>query len=143
MLEAGTPAPEVSLPTLAGGSWKLSDALRSAPVLLAFFKVSCPTCQLTLPFLSRIPNVVAVSQDDAAGTRDFGARFGSLPETVLDAGPRYTASNAYGITHVPSLFLVGSDGKIAKAIDGFSKADLEELGVRFAPNEKVPALRPG
>jgi thiol-disulfide isomerase/thioredoxin len=50
------------------------------PVLLAFFKITCPTCQLTFPFLQRLmdrggPRVVGISQDDAAGTAEFNEAF--------------------------------------------------------------------
>lgn len=139
-------APEVELPDLEGKRWKLSEALKSGPLLLVFFKISCPTCQFTLPFLERfdLPRVVAISQDDAAATRAFGTRL----YTVLDTPGTYPASNAYGITHVPALFLVETDGRISDAEYGFSKADLEKLGARFGvtpfhPGEQVPDLRPG
>src|SRR5665213_2106524 len=97
-------APDFELPDLSGEPWKLSYALKDGPVLLVFFKISCPTCQLTLPFLERFdsPQVVAISQDDAGGTRGFGTKL----RTVLDTPRTYPVSNAYGITHVPALFLV-------------------------------------
>lgn len=139
-------APKVELPDLDGKPWRLSEALKNGPVLLVFFKVSCPTCQFTLPFLERfdLPQIIAISQDNAAATRAFGTR---LP-TVLDTPGTYPASNAYGITHVPALFLVETDGRISEAGDGFNKADLEKLGARFGvtpfrPGEQVPDLRPG
>jgi peroxiredoxin len=139
-------APDFELPDLSGEPWKLSEALKNGPVLLVFFKVSCPTCQLTLPFLERFdsPQVIAVSQDDAAGTRGFGTKL----RTVLDTPRTYPVSNAYGITHVPALFLVESDGRISDSVEGFSKANLEKWGARFGvapfhPGEQVPALRPG
>ena len=51
--------------------------------------------------------------------------------TLIDAPRAYPASNAYRITHVPSLFLVETDGKISQAIEGFSKADHRETGRPF------------
>ena len=35
----------------------------------------------------------------------------------------YPASNAYGISHVPSLFLVERDGTIAWSMEGFVKRE--------------------
>jgi peroxiredoxin len=156
MLGEGAAAPNIQLTGLAGGLWSLGDALRRGPVVLAFFKISCPTCQLTLPFLQRMadsgsltaPQLIAISQDDAAGTREFQDRFGLSMPTLLDTAQTFPASNAYLITSVPTLFVVEADGIISSAVEGFNKAALLRLGERFgiAPfheGDKVPALRPG
>jgi peroxiredoxin len=158
MLETGTAAPDFELSDLDGKSWRLKDSLARGPVLLAFFKTSCPTCQFTFPFLQRLadsngagpdrPHLVAITQDDAAATRQFEEKFGVSMPTLVDEPRAYPASNAYRITHVPSLFLVEKDGKISQAFDGFSKVEIEKLAERFhaAPfrsGEQVPALRPG
>ena len=156
MLAAGAQAPDIRLPDLDGQARTLTDLLKDGPVLLAFFKISCPTCQLTFPFLQRLgnsqgsgaPRLIAVSQDEALATREFQDRFGLSMATLLDVPRSWPASNAYQITTVPSLFLVEADGKISMASEGFNKLVLEKLGERFhvAPfNEEdlVPALRPG
>jgi peroxiredoxin len=159
MIQTGTAAPDFELPDLDGRPWRLKDSLARGPVLLAFFKISCPTCQFTFPFLQRLiegnaeadpdaPRLVAITQDDAAATRQFEERLGVSMPTLVDDPRTYPASNAYRITHVPSLFLVEKDGKISQAFDGFSKAEIEKLGERFqaAPfraGEQLTALRPG
>jgi peroxiredoxin len=121
-------------------------------VVLAFFKTTCPTCQYAFPFLERLKGdtpLFAVSQDDAESTRQFHAEFGITLPTLLDsAGRGYPASNAYGITYVPSLFLVEPDGRISWASTGFHKSELEELGRRlgvapFRPGENVPEWKAG
>jgi peroxiredoxin len=150
MIQPGLPAPAIELPDLNGVPHNLQDALRNGPVILAFFKVGCPTCQLALPFLERLAasaNVIAVSQDDARDSREFNQRFGISVPTLLDARP-FPVSNAYRITNVPSVFVVETDGRISSAHHGFNKAELEKLGQRFgAPvfrdTDRVPALRPG
>ena len=155
MLRPGDFAPDINLPDLDGAAWNLREALRHGPVVFAFFKITCPTCQLTLPFLQRLadspssgPQLVAISQDDVPDTREFHQRFGVSMPTLTDAPPRYSAGNAYRITSVPSIFVVETDGKIASAVDGFNKAELEKLGQRFGvspfrESDRVPALRPG
>jgi len=156
MLGEGAEAPEIRLTDLDGGSWSLRDALKKGSVVLAFFKISCPTCQLTFPFLQRMadsgsstaPQLIAISQDDAAGSRQFQERFRLSMPTVLDTARTFPASNAYQITSVPSLFVVEADGIISSAVEGFNKVALLRLGERFniAPfheGDKVPALRPG
>jgi peroxiredoxin len=151
MLAEGTIAPDFEL-----GGWSLSDALGRGPVLLAFFKISCPVCQLTFPFLRRLgdrpspgaPQLIAVSQDDAKGTAQFQQRFGPTEPALLDEGSAYRVSNAYRLRNVPTLYLIEPDGVISMAVTGFSKAHLETLGERFGMDtfragEQVPAMRPG
>jgi peroxiredoxin len=146
MLAEGAVAPDLTI-----GEWSLAASLKKGPVLLAFFKIACPTCQLTMPFLERLAGaaqVVAISQDDRTGTDQFRKRFHVAMPAVLDGGPAYTASNLYGIRNVPSLFLVEPNGKISMASTGFSKAHLEQLGERFGvpvfrAGEDIPVFRPG
>jgi len=140
MLGVGSTAP------LFGPVERLTTA-----VLLAFFKMSCPACQLTFPFLQRLadrggPRVVGVSQDDAEGTAEFKAAFGVRFETVIDEG--YEFSGDYGLEYVPSLFLVEPDGRISWKSEAFVKADLEELAARwgvtmFDAGDRVPKYKPG
>lgn len=158
MLETGSSAPAFTLKTLDGGTQSLEQILARGPVLLAFFKVSCPVCQYTFPFLDRIHSgggpkaavqIVGISQDKPAATRDFVQEFGvTFPVLLDEAGEDYPASNAFGIHTVPSLFLVETDRHISAAGNGFSKKDLEQLGYRvgvtpFQPGERVPEFKPG
>jgi peroxiredoxin len=146
MLSAGSKAPISSLPGLA-------EILSRGPVLLVFYKISCPTCQFTLPFLERIAKgsvqIVTISQDDVAGTNRFQDRFRVTMPTLLDSEDQgYPASNAFAITHVPSLFLVEPDATISLASEGFLKTDLEAIGTRaglpvFSAEESVPAWKAG
>jgi len=154
MLEAGKAAPGFVLQISDGGQATLTEALAKGPALLAFFKIGCPVCQMTFPFLERLANnaaiqVIGISQDEAGPTEKFKQKFGVTFPTLLDASSEgYPASNGYGITSVPSFFLVEQDGTISKSFQGFSKRDLEELGERmrvtpFRADEKVPEFRPG
>ena len=69
-LTVGTKAPDFSLPIIGeGGKFSLQDALQQGPVLLAFFKVSCPTCQYTFPFLERIHRAHGDKKVAIVGTR--------------------------------------------------------------------------
>jgi peroxiredoxin len=154
-------APDFSLQALKGSLTSLHGLLASGPLLLAFFKVSCPTCQLTLPFLERLyvgrspdaPQIVAISQDDASATHSFNLRYGiSLPvlldPSAVGVSPRFPASNAYGITNVPTLFFIEPDRRISLSVTGFEKAVMESLGVRFGVTvfraaDRVPVFQPG
>nr|AER58208.1 redoxin domain-containing protein [uncultured Acidobacteriota bacterium] len=154
MLEAGGHAPAFELKSLNGEKRSLDDILAAGPALLAFYKVSCPVCQLTFPYLERLAagsslQIIGISQDDDSSTKGFNQRFGVTFPTLLDQSKEsYPASNAYGISTVPSLFVVNKDGQIALAFSGFSKRDLEKVGERagvkpFQPEDNVPEWKAG
>ena len=164
-LEAGVRAPEIELALLDESKFSLSEARKCGPVVAAFFKVNCPTCQLAFPYLDRIFKaysksgkftLVGISQNEADFTEAFKAKFGvsfSLALDVEESG--YPASNAYGLTNVPSVFLISTDGQIELSSVGWSKADMEELSKKiaamsntipakiFGADEKVPEFKPG
>ncbi len=118
-LTAGKTAPTFQLATTTGERLSLPEALADGPVLLAFFKVSCPTCQFTFPFLERIyqqlreqgVQIWGVVQDKAQEGARFAATYGLTFPILIDDSP-YKVSRAYGLTHVPTLFLVKPDGHI-------------------------------
>ena len=161
-LSSGKTAPSISLSTVEGEKVSLADALAKGPVLAAFFKVSCPTCQFTAPFLERLHETYGgdnftlwgISQDDSDDTREFCQEF-DVDFPILLENPGYALSNQYGISMVPSIFVINPDGKIQSVSEGFSKADLEEIAALaaraknvsltplFKPSEHVPAVKPG
>jgi peroxiredoxin len=161
-LTAGTPAPAISLASTNGQNMSLADALKKGPVLAAFFKVSCPVCQFTFPFLERMYetygdanfSIWGISQNDARDTREFLKEYGVKFPTLIDEGT-FVASNEYGLTNVPSIFLISPDGKIKVSSVGFAKADLENIAAEaarasgkpaaplFKPGEVIPDYKPG
>ncbi len=154
LLAAGVPAPPFRLANLSGDTQALEEILGRGPALLAFFKISCPVCQLTAPYLERLSRnsavqVIGISQDDPSVTRGFLERFGVEFPVLLDqAREGFPASNAFGISSVPSMFLVEPGGVISRAFYGFSKRDFEEIGARagvsvFEPDDPVPEWKAG
>ena len=160
--DVGEKAPDFSLPGLEGGEFTLSQALQNGPVVVAFFKVTCGTCQFTFPFLERLHRAYAqdavafrgVSQDDAEKSRHFREQFGFTFPIALDA-PAYVASKSYLFSYVPTILLVDRERKIRFRQTGFSKAGLIRLSEEiarlasrppapaFLPSELVPEAKPG
>jgi peroxiredoxin len=161
-IESGHTAPGFSLKALDGKEYSLEKLLERGPAVVAFFKISCPVCQFTFPFLQRLheryagdgATVIGVSQDDARDTMEFNREHGVAFPTLVD-GAGYPASNAYGLTNVPTIFLIMPDGKVQVSCIGFSKSDLESIASElslykklpaaplFPTNEIVPAYKPG
>ena len=159
---AGNTAPGFSLKSLDNQSFSLHTLLQRGPVLAAFFKISCPVCQFTFPFLERLHqrygsgdvSILGISQDDARATRQFAREYDlTFPMLIDEDG--YPVSNAYALTNVPTTFLIDTDGTVKVSSMGFDKKDLEtiarELAERrkisltplFRPDEVIPASKPG
>ena len=130
---------------MSGGNFSLAEALGKGPVVLAFFKISCPVCQFTFPYLERIyqaakgknVTIVGVSQNSQADTAAFAREYGITFPIALDDQKRYPASNAYGLTNVPTVFYVASDGEIEISSIGWSRADLEQIARKISENSKI------
>ena len=159
---AGNTAPEFSLKSLDQRQYALRSLLERGPVVAAFFKISCPVCQFTFPFLERLhqqygsggATFLGISQDDARATKSFASEYGVTFPVVLDEDG-YPVSNAYGLTNVPTIFLIETDRKVKVSSMGFDKKDLETVATQlaerqkigltplFRPDEVVPANKPG
>jgi peroxiredoxin len=154
LIEPGSPAPDFRLQRLDGGEARLQELIADGPTLFAFFKVSCPVCQLAFPFLDRIHSpatrpVYGISQNDSADTREFIKRFSiGLPILLDREDAKFPASNAYEISSVPTMFLVERDGSVSRVIEGWNKREVEWLGKQagvnpFRENDNVPAWKAG
>src|SRR5262245_19174351 len=159
---AGNPAPNFSLKSLDSKEFSLAGALKKGPVVLAFFKVSCPVCKFTFPFLERLYQryksgsltFLGISQDNASASRNFAKEFGVTFPILLDDSS-YTVSNAYGLSMVPTVFLIEPDGTTKISSMGFVKTDLESIADSladrqnltrtpvFLKTESIPASKPG
>jgi len=154
-LVTGVMAPGFTLPAVDGKPFSLAEALQKGPVLLAFFKTSCPVCQYAFPFFERVyqanreqnVTVLGVSQDAAKDTKGFLKDYGvSFPVALDDKSHGYAVSNAYGLTNVPTAFLISPGGEIEVSSVGWSKADVEEIHRRLAEyrnQEALPLWRKG
>lgn len=154
----GAPFPRLTLREANG------DAAPTPPreTLYAVFKTTCPTCEFTWPFLERLRRaseggfeVVAISQDDPGRTAAFNARLGARIRTLYDPEP-WPASDRLGVTSVPTLLLVGEDGRVRDTIVGFEREKMRALATRGSglagrpaadifedSGREVPALKAG
>jgi len=162
-LEPGTKAPEFTLLTMERSQFSLSEAFARGPVVAAFFKISCPTCQFAFPFLQRIYEahghkgitIVGISQNSKKDTAAFTKEYKISFPILLDDTNSYPVSNAYGLTNVPTIFWIAQDGEIEISSVGWIKKDMEEFNQRaaeasadsvkplFRSNEQIADFRAG
>lgn len=149
MIEAGSIAPTATLESLQGLPIPL-DALRgNGKALLLFVEADCPTSRLALARLQPLGaplarsgvTLIAVHQDPrdvAARTmRECGADFAALSE----ADP-YATSAAFDVRTLPTAFLIGADGRIETAIEGWSRDDFAGIaaGAAALPGADIDRL---
>jgi peroxiredoxin len=147
-LTVGTSAPDFSLSAMDGKSFNLRDALARGPVVLIFFKVSCPTCQYTLPFYERLykaygdkqVTLAGISQNDRKDTAAFCREFQITFPVLLDPTNNYPVSNAHGLTNVPTIFWIEQDGSIEISSAGWVKKEFDDINRRWAEaGQNAPA----
>jgi peroxiredoxin len=162
-LAPGTQAPDFTLPATDGKAFSLRVALARGPVVAAFFKISCPTCQYAFPFLQRIHEahggrsvtIVGISQNAKKDTAAFIKEYGITFPVLLDDTHSYPVSNAYGLTNVPTIFWIAPDGDIEISSVGWVRKEMEEFNQRaaqalseptkplFLPEEHIADFRAG
>src|SRR5580765_4362857 len=130
--------------------------------VLAFFKATCPTCMLGLPFIDKLflhhrndsnIKMFGIAQEPESEAEKFAQQFAPALPMELDSSP-FKLSQAYQLTNVPAVFLVNSEGKIEQTIVGFIKKEYEALAQRLAfltqktvvdifGGIQVPEMKPG
>jgi peroxiredoxin len=139
-LSSGSRAPDFTLPTMEGKPFSLRQASARGPVLVTFFKISCPVCQYAFPFLQRIHRahgdksvtIVGVSQNGKKDTAAFLKEYGVTFPVLLDDTDSYPVSNAYGLTNVPTMFWIAPSGEIEISSVGWLRQAVEEFNQRAA-----------
>jgi peroxiredoxin len=145
VLTVGTDAPDFELRALDGRRFALREELANGPIVLAFFKVSCPTCQYAFPFLERLEQayghktvrIFGVSQNGPKETAAFINEFGVTFPVLLDDTEKYPVSNAYGLTNVPSIFWIARDAEIEISSVGWVKTDFMAINRKMAEAGKI------
>jgi peroxiredoxin len=151
MLQPGNRAPSIALPDATTGD-AVTDPWRDGPVVLAFFKTTCPVCQMAAPKVQALADsgvrVLAVGEDPPPEIRSYSDRYRQKVTTLSEAAP-YPASDAFGIDTVPTLILVDEDGTVRDAVvswdrDGWNRFAEAAGGTAVSDDgDGLPPFRPG
>jgi len=151
------PFPLLSLPDLEGAERPFVTAWAARPALFVFGHRDCITTRMTLPFVDRIhrrrppdTSVIAILQDDAESVRELRRDLELDLPVRLEADP-YPVAAEMDLRTVPTVMLVGTDGRIARTCEGFKRDELEALaramgmvGPLFTEADAgLPPRRPG
>jgi len=124
----GTAAPELTLPTLDGPDFKLSDSKGKEMLVLYFWDIACPYC------VKGMPDIVQLGKDYASkGVRFMTVNLGDSPEEVkafrtgkFDEAPvavdaKRLCGEMFRISGVPHLVVIDKQGSIAEVLVGVPK----------------------
>lgn len=121
---SGTEAPDFSLRRVDSDEEVSLSSFRGKTVLLDFWATWCPPCREQMPIVQKLADdpslsddlvILSVNADEARPDRqakvetylsDNGYRF----TTIMDDG---RAVSAYGVSNLPTLFIVDPQGKVA------------------------------
>ncbi len=136
----GAVAPDLRLPNADGAMVSLADS-KGKVVLVDFWASWCGPCKASFPALdalyqelrNRGLEVIAVNVDERRS--DAAAFLADKPHSmVVLFDPKGTAPLAYGVTGMPTSFLIGRDGRVrfvhtgytAKTVDTYRR-EIEQL----------------
>jgi peroxiredoxin len=152
MLAAGDRAPTFLLDDIDSGERVSKPWEGAGPTVLAFFKATCPVCQMVAPKVDALARsgaqVVAIGEDPASTLAGYRSRHGQDVPTLTEPAP-YRVSDAYGLVSVPTIFLVDGDGVVRDAVAGWDRDGWNRLAVAAggapvsAPGDGLPSFRPG
>ncbi|HEY5195533.1 MAG TPA: TlpA disulfide reductase family protein [Solirubrobacteraceae bacterium] len=117
-------APALPSRAIDGSSVSIAS-LRGHPVLINFFASWCHPCQQEAPALARFASspagqghLVGIDTGDTSVTdaKRFVARYGWGFSVLNDANS--TTANDYGLSYLPTTYVVDGDGRIVKKLLG-------------------------
>jgi len=134
-IEVGDQAPDFTLSDADGRPVTLS-AFSGKVIVLDFFASWCPPCRIEIPDFIKLQNeygnkgftMVGVSLVSPKDTKEFASQSGINYPVAVDNGK---VSAAYGpIRSIPTTFVIGKDGRVAKVYIGYRPKDIFEKDIK-------------
>jgi peroxiredoxin len=127
ILEAGATAPQFTTTDLNGNTLDLGSALAAAPVLLVFAHPAINASRLVVGYLRRwaeiAPNVPVwvLSEGRLEETKSYVGEGEGLYLKMPVSHDNCAVAGLYGAKFLPTMYLIGSDGKIIRGYSGFNR----------------------
>jgi len=143
-LEEGDAAPNFSAPRLEGGGQLSLSDYKGKVVFVDFWASWCGPCLTSLPLIEEMRKqfpdedfqVVAINLDqDKKKARRFLAKHSIGYPSVSD--PKGLLPERFGLSTMPSSYLLDRDGVVRYVHEGFRKGDEDELESKITQLVKV------
>lgn len=132
-LEVGQAAPSFQLPAWKGDIMSLQQ-YQGKVILLDFWASWCGPCRQSFPLFNQLYKdlkekdfvILAVNIDE--DQKDALKFLEEVPvDFAIGFDPKGKTPESYGLKGMPTSFVIGKNGKIAKVIEGFTPTELVEI----------------
>jgi len=135
LLAKGTEAPEWTLPDADGKDVSLKS-LRGQVVVIDFWASWCGPCKMAMPYLQQLSDefkdkavkVYSVNCRERGGDARARQYLKTKGFTYPQLFEGDQAANAYLVRGIPTIYVIGTDGKILMAERGFRPQKMTEIG---------------
>jgi peroxiredoxin len=127
ILEAGSPAPLFVSADQNNAPLELASALQKAPVFLVFAHPAIHASRLVVGYLRRWAEIApsvpvwVMSQGRLEETQKYIGEGDSLYLKMPVAQDNCAVASLYGAKYLPTMYLIGQDGKIIRGYSGFNR----------------------
>ncbi|MFN4242437.1 MAG: TlpA family protein disulfide reductase [Tepidisphaerales bacterium] len=148
----GQQAPDITLDTLAGETFTLSD-LKGNVVVMDYWATWCPPCRESLPHFNKLANdsdlaarglrVFAINAREDAGKVQAFLQQNNYTFTV-PMDPEGKFGQLYRVRGIPTTVIVGRSGKVREVFVGFGPGSAERIdrAIEAALKEPAPGSEP-
>lgn len=134
-VEAGQPAPQFTLPSLAQDKPTALDSFKGKVVYLDFWASWCAPCRTSFPILNKLHEklkaqgfeVVAINVDEDKSNAEKFLKEIPVSFTVLRDATGEWADKQYAVESMPTSFIIDKQGVIQMVHKGFTSDDVAEL----------------
>lgn len=133
-IDLGEEVPNISITSAEGSTVPLMQ-YQGKIVYLDFWATWCAACQRSLPWMQELQEqygdagfqivAVNVDEDQEEAIKFLGGSYGKL---VVGYDPSGSTPEQFGVTAMPSSFLIGRDGKLVSLHSGINENQMREIG---------------
>lgn len=138
VLETGAVAPAFAATDLDGNRLELASSLAGGPLILCFAHPVINASRLVVGYLRRMAEVAPAAPVWvlSEGTEDETLRYARPEGTPYLRMPvavdGCAVAGLYGVTHLPTTYLVGRDGRVLRGYTGFNRPFLNAVALEAA-----------
>jgi thiol-disulfide isomerase/thioredoxin len=140
----GQPAPEISAQFWLNSPAMTLKALRGHVVVVEFWATWCPPCRASIPHLIELSKkytsvtFIGMTDEAKAKVEPFAKDLG-MTYAVAGGSP---SGGEYGVTGIPTAFIVGADGKVAWQGHPMSEGFVPAIEDQVKKTPAGPVARP-